>query len=153
LAPALIIFGATAWAYLVLGEFVITLNLPERVAAVALAAVFGVHCVRATAREAYVDWTRRALPGVLAAALGVFTLFFSATLMGTSGRSKIAAVTLLLWFLAVATYAIGRLLSAPTPPNEPKLTWKSPTRWLRVGAWVISCGLTAVMLLAVLDAA
>jgi hypothetical protein len=152
LAPALTIFGATFWAYIVLGEFVVTFDFPERLAGLLLLIVFGLHCVTTTSRATYPDMLKRSVPGILAFVLWLSALGASFAVLGTSGRSRVAAVTLLLWFVAVAVYSIGRVLGDRRPETLPKPTWRSGSRWLRVASWVLSCGATAVAVLAALEA-
>lgn len=153
IAPTLVIYGAAFWAYLVLGELVVRLDFSERLAFAALLGIFIRHCYSATERATYKGAFQRFIPGVLAALLWLVTLFMSATVLGTSSRSSVAAVTLLLWFFAIAVYSIGRILSDGPPPTEPKLTWRSGKRWWKVSAWVVSVGFTAVALLSAFDAA
>lgn len=153
IAPTLVIYGAAFWAYLVLGELVVRLDFSERFAFAALLGIFIRHCYSATERATYKGAFQRFIPGVLATLLWLVTLFVSAAVLGTSSRSSVAAVTLLLWFFAIAIYSIGRILSDGPPPTEPKLTWRSGKRWWKVSAWVVSVGFTAVALLSAFDAA
>jgi K+ transporter len=150
LPPALTIFGAGLWAYLVLGELVVTFDFPESLAWLLLVAVFGLQCRTATAAGSYASTLRRAIPGVVAFCLCLFWLLFSASVLGTSGRSRVAAVTLLLWFFAVAMYSIGRVLARPRANEMAAPPWAP--RFLRIVVWLVCSGTTALALLAALDA-
>lgn len=144
LGASLWIFGALLWAYLIMGEWVIHLKLPEGVGVLVVAIAYGVAWFTSV-RELGQSGSRWKLvvPGLVAVVLFAATLLLVSGLFGSSRRSTIAAVTMSLWFFSAAVYVLGRHLRARSRVNR--------TRWQAAGSialWIVSGLVTLVSLIA-----
>lgn len=150
LGPSLWIGGALLWAYVVMGEWVVTIELPEVLGWLVVLLAYAVSWVFAVRRLA--PERRRALfvvtPGVLGLVWFVFVVFFISSLLGSSRRSVVAGITVMLWFISAAMFGAGRQLTAK---RRTKLEG-----WPRAGVamlWVVAGLGTLVSLLAALERA
>lgn len=150
LGPSLWTFGALLWAYLVIGECVLSFGLPEAVGFVLVLLAYGIAWLASmpdTAAPAN-RWQKLA-PGVTGLALFITTLFFAATLFGTSRRSHIAGITLLLWFFSATMLLLGRRWTLRAHSRR-RLRWPVAGT---VVLWVISGLVTLVALVSTLSRA
>ena len=130
LGASLWIFGALLWAYLVMGEWVLQLSLPESVAILVVILAYGIAWF--TSGRGLITGAGRwkvVVPGIAAVVLFVMTLLVVAGLFGSSRRSTVAAVTISLWFFSASMYVLGRHLRA-----RPRVT---RTRWQAAGTIVL----------------
>jgi hypothetical protein len=137
LGPSLWIFGVLLWAYVVLGELVVTLDFPEPLAVLlVLSALASAWWFSVGRRD---SGTRRIAPGLIAIGLWAGVLALAAR--AESGRSKtVALVTIVLTLFALLSFALGRYLTRVRPPAT-KLR-----RAGRVALWLISALVTLVTL-------
>lgn len=142
LGGALWIFGALFWAYLVMGELVVTLELSEVIGFVAVLVAVGLAWQGAVEGAPAGKLAPKIVPGVAGVLLFLFTLFFFTALFGSGSRSAIAGLTVAFFFPAVGGYIIGRRL---TGPKGPPLTGKR--RVARIALWVVSLVATAITVL------
>jgi hypothetical protein len=145
LAQALWLSGAALWAYVVAGELVVNLSLPELLGLVGVLASIG--CAWYFAIEGRflreVAWTRRLAAAFIA--FGVFTLCltFAWTVSGPS-ISDAAAVTIALWFVGAFLTLFGR---HRVRRNEISERPRAPT----ILAWIGVALLTALSLISALS--
>lgn len=131
--PTLFIFGTLLWAYVVLGELVVSLGLPELVAFLVLVAL----SVGAWRRVAP-PWSgprariRRAMPLILAIMLWFSTMLVAVTLAGPGERHG-AAMTIALWFLSALVFGLGSAKTVRVPQAPSK-----GGRAAGIGLWVLS---------------
>lgn len=146
LGASLWIFGALLWAYVVMGEWVIHLSLPEGLAVLIVAIAYGLAWVTSGRGlgEGAGRW-KVVVPGIAALVLFFVILLLVAGLFGSGRRSTVAAVTVCLWFFSAAVYVLGRHLRA-----RPRVT---RSRWQAAGTivlWIVSGLMTLVSLIATL---
>jgi len=143
LGPSLWTFGALLWAYLVMGECVLSFGLPEAVGAVMVLLAYGLAWFAAVPDlTAPANRGQKLVPGCIGLVLFIVTLFFTTTLFGTTRRSHIAFITLLLWFFSATMFLLGRRWTVRTRTRR--------QRWPVAGTvllWIIS-GLTTLVALA-----
>lgn len=109
LGPSFWIFGTLAWAYVVLGELVVGLGLPELLGALMVIASAGYAWVVASGLgDGHRFAPKQLIPLLLAFLLFVLFIAFAVSLLGSHSRSQISAVTILLWFLSVFAVLLGR---------------------------------------------
>lgn len=133
-------FGALLWAYLVAGELVVGVQLPESMAVLGVLIAFGGawYSAVAPARRGGAGWPRLVAPVFLA--LGAFfaTLLFACSVSGHS-TTEVQAISVALWFVAVLAFAVGRervrRRAAPSAVS-------SEQRAARFALWLISGILT-----------
>jgi hypothetical protein len=133
-----------------MGEWVLTLNLPESLGWLVVLAAYAGSWVFAVKRLGPAE--RRPLlvvaPGILGLMSCAFTVLFTASLVGSNRRSVIAGITVLLWFSSAAMFLAGRTLSAPRLGTL--------SGWRRAGVatlWVVSLLATLVALFAAMEQA
>ena len=150
LGPSLWIGGALLWAYVVMGEWVVTIELPEVVGWLVVLLAYAGSWTLAV-RRSNPDQRRplhTILPGIAGFFGFAFAVVFTASVLGGSSRKQVAAVTVMLWFVAVAMFAAGRRL---TQGRRGRLEG-----WQRAGLaalWVVSGLGTLVSLLAAMERA
>lgn len=150
--PSLAIFAALFWAYLVMGELVVSRDFPERFATLIVLGVFAWHCRGFAERlPQEVNWTRKFLPAALAPIWFVFVLLASSAVLGTDSRSATEAVTVLLWFVAVAAFFIGRRLTRRKLPPTVAAKPSMPQRLSTGALWLLSIGTTLFALISAAD--
>lgn len=109
LGPAFWVFGTLSWAYVVVGELVIGLGLPELLGALIVLATAGYAWVMASGLGDGEPFTlKRLVPLILGLLLFVLLIAFTVSLLGSHNRSQISAVTILLWFASVFAVLLGR---------------------------------------------
>jgi hypothetical protein len=109
LGPAFWVFGTLSWAYVVVGELVIGLGLPELLGALIVLASAGYAWVVASGLGDGAPFAlKRLVPLILGLLLFVVTIAFTVSLLGSHDRSQISAVTILLWFGSVFAVLLGR---------------------------------------------
>jgi hypothetical protein len=144
------ITGALLWAYVVVGEWVVTIELPELVGWVivlfAYASAWRTSVLRVP-RQRRKLWLTVA-PGIVALFLFIQILVFVASFFGSSRRSHVAAVTVMLWFLSAGLFAAGRQL---TRKRQGKLT--GTRRAALASLWVASALGTLIALFAAMERA
>lgn len=146
--PALWIHGALLWSYVVLGELVVSRKFPEPLAWLIVLGVFvrtWFVAVRHLPRDSANLW-RRIVSGVLALAIYFFAMAFTTAILGGGGRSGVEALTILLWFFALGSYALGRRMTRAPRPRPSEFS-----RPLALGLWTVSGASTLVALLSALD--
>jgi hypothetical protein len=137
LGPSLWIFGVLLWAYVVLGELVVTLDFPELLAVlIVLSALAGAWWLSAGRAD---SGMRRIAP--LLIAIGLWAGVIALSARAESGRSKtVALVTIALTLFALLSFALGRYLTrVPRPATKLR-------RAGRVALWLISALVTLVTL-------
>jgi hypothetical protein len=109
LGPAFWVFGTLSWAYVVVGELVIGLGLPELLGALIVLATAGYAWVMASGLgDGEPFELKRLVPLILGLLLFVLLIAFTVSLLGSHDRSQISAVTILLWFASVFAVLLGR---------------------------------------------
>jgi hypothetical protein len=109
LGPAFWVFGALSWAYVVVGEIVIGLGLPELLGALIVLATAGYAWVVASGLGDGEPFSlKRLVPLIVGVLLFVLLIAFTVALLGSHNRSQISAVTILLWFASVFAVLLGR---------------------------------------------
>jgi hypothetical protein len=109
LGPAFWVFGTLSWAYVVVGELVIGLGLPELLGALIVLATAGYAWVMASGLgDGEPFELKRLVPLILGLLLFVLLIAFTVSLLGSHDRSQISAVTILLWFASVFAMLLGR---------------------------------------------
>jgi uncharacterized membrane protein SirB2 len=137
------IFGAFLWGYVVIGEFVTNLGLPELSGVVALLGVLALAVLRAleTARANRARWLRQV--GPVAAGILLFTLIVLLALsLATSVAVKPGALSVALWFVAAFALFAGRYWTRRDRPRRKLGVWD-------YFAWAMSGVATLVALLSV----
>lgn len=113
LGASLWIFGALLWAYVVMGEWVLRVGLPEVLGALAVIAAYGLAWLSSVRHlTAPADRWRKLLPGGVGFGLFVATIFAVTLLFGTARQSVAGAITVLLWFFSASVYVAGRYVTA-----------------------------------------
>lgn len=141
LGGSLWVFGALLWAYLVMGELVVNLEVNEAFAMLIVIAASGIAWYGAVRHAPPAKMARRIAPGVIGIVLWVFAVFLAAVLCGTTRRSTVQALTVVFCFPAVAAYFVGRRLTA-----NPKLEVSRRRRAGGIALWV-GCSLATAMAL------
>lgn len=109
LGPSFWVFGVLSWAYVVVGELVVSLGLPELLGALLVLSSTGYAWVVASGLGAGAPFAfKRLLSLFLGVVLFVVMLAFTVSLLGSHHRSQVAAVTILLWFASVFAVLLGR---------------------------------------------
>ena len=139
--PSLWIFGATLWAYVVAGELVVNLSLPEPLAVLGVLGTAGLVFRRAMVESRREDlaWTSQAVPLLVAFALLFATLFLAVglSLSGLPGEP----LTVALWFVAAFAVFSGRH-RCKRPASNPT----SASRLQTVALWVLASLATLIAL-------
>lgn len=103
------VLGALTWVYVVIGELVVNLGLPEPLGWLIVLATTGYTWVVASGLgDGRAFRPRQLLSLLLAFGLFFFLLVFTASLLGSHDRSQISAVTILLWFVGGFALLLGR---------------------------------------------
>lgn len=150
LGSSLWVGGTLLWAYVVMGEWVLTIELPEPLAWLIVLGAYVASWVFAVRRLSPEQRRPHLLlaPGVLGIVWFVFVILFTASLLGSSRRSVVAGLTVMLWFVSAAMFAAGRQL---TTRRQGRLRG-----WRRAGVaalWVVAGLGTLVSLFAALERA
>jgi hypothetical protein len=105
--------GVVLWSYVIVGEWVVNLKLPEVVGAFAMLAAFGLACVASVKNIASSERSlaNKVIPGIGGLVLFVVTVSLAASFFGSSRRSTVAAVSVALWLLSTLSYWIGHRLT------------------------------------------
>jgi hypothetical protein len=130
-AATLRIFGALLWAYVVLGEWVIGLALPEPLAVVLVAAVFGLTWRTSVGRGPGTPVLDKVMPGPFALILWLLLLSLSSALPGSAEPSRIEAVSASLCCIGAATFFVASGWHAT--PARARTFRQRATRWLARG--------------------
>ncbi len=139
------VFGAALWAYTVLGELVVSVEIPEILAWIALAVAVGQNWRTSVRHIPTTEVRRRVEPLGAGILLGLLVLLLCAALLGSYDRSEIEAVTIVLWVLSVAAYAVGRYWAA-----TPKVRASGWARAGGISAWTVTVIATLVAHLSIL---
>jgi hypothetical protein len=142
--PALWIFGAVLWAYIVAGELAVRADsaLVEALGAIAVLATLFANWYTAVQRNAEgKKWELRILPGLIAVGLWVVLLGVLTRVSGASTWSEVEAVTLALWAVSVVAFLSGRYLAGS---SRRRLTPRG--RFGRIALWAISALVTFIAL-------
>ena len=117
LGPSFWVFGALSWAYVVIGELVVSLGLPELLGALIVLSSTGYAWVVASGLGEGARFAPKQLLSLLfGCVLFFFLVVFAVSLLGSHSRSQASAVTLLLWFISVFALLLGRRLTPREPP-------------------------------------
>lgn len=129
-------FGALLWAYVVAGELVVGVRVPESMAVLGVLIAFGSAWYWAVtpAWRGGASWPRLVAPVFLAIGAFFVTIVFACSVSGHS-TSEVQAISMALWFVAVFAFAVGRervrRRAAPAPVS-------SEQRALRFALWLVS---------------
>ena len=141
LGPSIWIFGATLWAYAVMGEWVINFDLSERLAFLSVIAVFAISWYSSTGYVPGGKLREKILPCVFGLGLWSLALLLAAAVFKSSRRADEEGVTVGLWVLAAAAYFIGRYLSTKRELPVSKLV-----RARTIFVWIVAMLATAIAL-------
>lgn len=145
---ALSAFGALLWAYVVAGELVVGVRLPEPAAVLSVLVAFGGTWYAAVvpAWRAGASWPRLVAPVVLAVAAFVVTVLFACSVSGHS-NDEVQAISMALWFVAVFAVFVGRerarRRAAPAPVSSEQRAARFAL-WLVVGLVTLSALIVGV---------
>lgn len=109
LGPSSWVFGALTWAYVVVGELVVNLGLPEALGVLLVLGSTAYAWALASGLGDGVPFTPKRLLS-LGVGLASFALLLGITvsIFGSHRRSHVAAITVLLWFVGVFALLLGR---------------------------------------------
>jgi hypothetical protein len=144
LGPALWIFGAVLWAYVVAGELSVRTDsaLVEALGAVAVLATLGANGYAAMQCGPHGrKWELRILPGVIAVALWVLVLGVLTRVSGAPTRSEVEGITVALWIVSFVAFLLGRYLTGPS-----RRSLAPRGRFGRIVLWTISALVTLIAL-------
>lgn len=129
-------FGALLWAYVVAGELVVGVNLPEPMALLAVLVAFGGawYCAVAPGFRGGASFPRLVAPVFLAVGAFFSTILFACSVSGHS-TSEVQAISVALWFVAVFAFAVGR---ERTRRRAAPSRVSSDQRAARFALWLIS---------------
>lgn len=109
LGPSFWVFGVLTWAYVVIGELVVHLGLPELLGALLVLGSTGyAWAVASGLGDGAPFSTKRLVPLALAGLFFVALMLLAVTIFGSHRRSYAAAVTILLWLVSVVAFLLGR---------------------------------------------
>lgn len=147
LGPSLWVFGVLSWAYVVVGELVVSLGLPELLGALLVLSSAGYAWLVASGMADGAPFVlNRLLSLFLGLVLFVVMLAFTVSLLGSHHRSQIAAVTILLWFVSVFAVLLGKRWT----PRESRAVAKGER--VRVAVlWTLAVLATLVAMISAMD--
>jgi hypothetical protein len=147
-APALWIFGALLWGYVVAGELVVNQGLPEGLAVLGVVGAVGGVWRASTAelRSERLPWPWLLVPLLLAIALFPVVLLLAIGLAGSS-PSAMVGVPIALWFVAALAVFFGRQRSP-----RPLRASTSAQHWKTLAVYAVSSLLTLFALISVVSA-
>ncbi len=129
-------FGVLLWSYVVAGELVVGVGLPELAALLGVLGTFGAAWYSAVAPWlGSASWLRLLLPGFLAIGAFFGTLLFVCSVSGHS-NAEVQAVSLALWFFAVFAFCVGRERARRRAPGAPPIS--SEQRAIRFASWLVA---------------
>jgi hypothetical protein len=147
LGPAVWVFGVLTWAYVVVGELVVQLGLPEVLGALLVLSSTGYAWVVASGLGDGAPFVMKRLVSLaLAIALFVTLLFFTVTAFGSQRRAYIAAVTVFLWFVSVVAFLVGRSWT----PRE-RYARSTGDRLRSAAIWTLSVIATLIAMISTMD--
>jgi hypothetical protein len=147
LGPALWTVGALSWAYVVVGEFVVNLGLPEFLGFVlVLVSMFATwaHAVRLS--EGAWFSVRKLGPLFLSLILFLGFLFVVVSVLGSRSRGQTSAVTVMFWFVSVFAFLLGRRWTA-----LPRYGQTKHARIRTIATWMLSGFASCVAMISAMD--
>jgi len=120
LGPAIWIFGAFLWAYVILGEYTTAGVIGEGLAVLAIILVTGVSWIIAVRRSLVVPLGHLGMlgrilaPGIIALALSFLCAIAATSLSESSHKNQDTPITLTLMLLSALAFVGGRRLTGPS---------------------------------------
>jgi hypothetical protein len=147
LGPSLWTSGALSWAYVVVGEFVVNLGLPEAVGVVVvLASVFATWAHAVRLREGAWFSVSKLAPLLLGLLLFLGLMFVAVSVLGSQSRTQTSAVTIVLWFVSVFAFLLGRHWTALPHYGQTK-----SARIRTIAVWMLSGFASCVAMISAMD--
>jgi hypothetical protein len=129
-------FGVLLWSYVVAGELVVGVGLPELAAVLGVLGAFGRAWYSAVAPwRGNTSSLRLVVPGFLAIGAFFATLLFACSVSGHS-NAEVQAVSLALWFFAVFAFCVGRERARRRAAAATPLS--SEQRAIRFASWLVA---------------
>jgi hypothetical protein len=147
LGPSLWTVGALSWAYVVVGEFVVNLRLPEAIGVVlVLASMLATWAHAVRLREGAWFSVRKLGPLFLSLLLFLGFLFVVVSVLGSRSRGQTSAVTVIVWFVSVFAFLLGRRWTA-----LPRYDQTKNARIRTIAAWMLSGFASCVAMISAMD--
>jgi hypothetical protein len=139
--------GALWWAYVVVGEFVVNLGLPEFVGlVVVLASMLATWAHAVGLREGAWFSVRKLAPLLLSLLLFLGLLFVAVSVFGSQSRTMASAGTIVLWFVSVFAFLLGRRWTA-----LPRYGQTKNARIRTIAVWMLSGFASCVAMISAMD--
>lgn len=147
LGPSFWVFGTVTWAYVVVGELVVSLGLPELLGLVLVLSSTGYAWVLASGlADGEPFAVKRLLSLGFGLALFSTLLAVTVTVLGSHRQSQVAAVTVMLWFVSVFALLLGRRWTRRARPPR-----SSGDRLRSAAIWTLSVIATLIAMISAMD--